>query len=238
MALSNATTPVERQAILSSAGGAGVRRVSFISKSLAAGLAAGLPIAEPVASMVCDLGGGTTEIAVLCLGDVAVSESLRVAGDDLDLAIGDYLRRKHQLCVGQHVAEQVKMECGAAVRLDPQRSVEVSGRDVVSGLPRRLKLASDELREALQAELKTIVSGVKRVLESCPAVMAADLMENGMVLVGGGAQLRGLDQLMAEATGMPVRVAEEPQSCIARGLAICLENLDAWQSLIRKRDVA
>src|SRR6185295_1140455 len=135
MAVPNALTPVERQALLGAVSRAGVRRVSLTSKSLVAGLAAGLPIGEPVASMVCDLGGGTTEIAVLCLGDVVVSERLRIAGDDLDVAIGDHLRRKHRLCVGKHLLERVKIEGGSAVRLDRQHSVEVGGRDALSGLP-------------------------------------------------------------------------------------------------------
>jgi rod shape-determining protein MreB and related proteins len=238
MAVSNALTPVERQALLAVVSRAGVRRVSLTSKSLVAGLAAGLPIAQPVASMVCDLGGGTTEIAVLCLGDVVVSERLRVAGEDLDIAIGDHLRRKHRLCVGKHVLERVKIEGGTAVRLDRQQSIEVGGRDALSGLPRRIELPTDELREALQVELKAIVSGVERVLGTCPAEMAADLMENGMVLVGGAAQLRGLELLLTSATGMPVRVAEDPQLSVARGLAICLETPDGGHGLIRQRDVA
>jgi rod shape-determining protein MreB len=236
MAVSNSLSPVERQAMLSAVSRAGVSRVSMMSKSIAAGLAAGLPISDPVASMVCDLGGGTTEIAVLCLGDVVLSESLRVSGDDLDTAIGDHLRRKHQLCVGKHVLERVKID--GAVRHDSEQSVDVGGRDALSGLPRRIELNREEVYEALQGELKAIVSGVERVLESCPAEMAADLMENGMVLVGGGALLGGLQPLLAKATGMPVRVAEEPQTCVARGLAICLENLDVLHGLIRKRNVA
>jgi rod shape-determining protein MreB len=237
LAIPNRITPVERQALYRAAARAGVRQVSLISKSLAAGLAAGLPITEPVASMVCDLGAGCTDIAVLCLNDVAVSESLRVAGDDLDLAIVDYLRRKHRLCVGQHVSERVKIDSATAVS-GGARTVEVGGRDLVSGLPRRVEVAGEELREAMQNELRSIVAGVQRVLESCPAEMAADLMENGMVLVGGGASLTGLDRLLSESTGMPVRVAEEPNTCVARGLALCLENLELWHGLIQGRGVA
>jgi rod shape-determining protein MreB len=238
MAVPNAITPVERQALYSSVTRAGVRHVSFISKSLAAGLAVGLPIAEPMASMVCDLGAGITEIAVLCLGDVAVSETLRVAGDDLDMAISDYLRLEHRLRVGQQESERVKMQIGAAVRVEPRQTAELGGRDLVSGLPRRFELSSDEVSAALQDTLRSIVAGIQRVLESCPAEMAADLMENGMVLVGAGAQLRGLDRLLADVTGMPVRVAEESATSVARGLAICLENMDIWQGLIQRRDAA
>lgn len=231
-------TPVERQAMLSTTARAGARQVFLIRKSLAGALGVGLPIAEPVASMICDLGGGASEIAIVCLGEVAVSESLRVAGDELDLAIIDYLRRKHRLRVGQQMAERIKIEIGTAVPLVTELTLEVGGRDLVTGLPRMMTLTSEEVREALQDPLRLIVAGVQRVLESCPAEFAADLMENGMVLAGGAAQLRGLDRRLAEATGMPVRLAEEPTTCVVRGLGICLEHLDVWHSLIQDRRAA
>jgi rod shape-determining protein MreB len=238
MAIPNGITPVERQALFASGTRAGIQHISLINKSLAAGIAAGLPIAEPAASMICDMGASVTEIAVLCLGGVTVSETLRVAGDDLGTAIRDYLRREHRLRIGQQESERVKLEIGAAVKLEPVKSVEVGGRDLLTGLPRRIELRSDEVCVAIEAHLRSMVAAVERVLESCPAEMAADLMENGMVLVGAGAQLRCIDQLLTDATGMPVRVAEEPATCAARGLAICLENLDVWQNMLQGRQVA
>lgn len=238
VAVPGAITPVERQAVLNTVARAGARHVALIRKSLAAALGAGLPVAEPVASMICDLGGGTTEIAIVCLAEVAVSESIRVAGDELDLAIIDYLRNKHRVRVGRQMAERIKIEIGTAMPIETELSMEVGGRDLTTGLPRKLTLTSDEVRDALHDPVRLIVAGVQRVLESGPAEFAGDLMENGIVLAGGGAQLRGLDRRLADATGMPVRVAEDPTSCVVRGLGICLEHLDVWQSLIENRRAA
>ena len=238
IAVPGGITPVERQAILNTVARAGARQVSLIRKSLAAALGVGLPIAEPVASMICDLGGGTTEIAIVCLAEVAVGESLRVAGDEFDLAIKHYLRRKHRLRVGQQMAERIKIEIGTAMAPEHELTLEVGGRDLMTGLPRKMPLTSGEVCEALHDPVRLIVDGIQRVLESCPAEFAADLMENGIVLAGGAAQLRGLDRRIAEATGIPVRLAEDPTTCVIRGLAICLEHLDIWQGLIQRRRAA
>jgi rod shape-determining protein MreB len=238
VAVSGGITPVERQAVLNTVARAGARQVSLIRKSLVAALGAGLPVAQPMASMICDIGGGASEIAIVCLAEVAASESLRVAGDELDLAIIDYLRRNHRLRVGQQMAERIKIEIGTATPLDAELTMEVGGRDLMTGLPRKMTLTSDQVREALHDPVRLIVAAVQRVLESCPAEFAGDLMENGMVLTGGGAQLRGLERRLAEATGMPVRVAEDPATCVVRGLGICVEHLDVWQSLIQDRRAA
>ena len=238
IAVPGGITPVERQAVLNMVARAGARQVFIIRKSLAGALAAGIPIAEPVASMICDLGGGTSEIAIVSLGEVAVSESLRAAGDEFDMAIIDYLRRKQRLRVGPQMAERIKIEIGTAIPLETELTLEVGGRDLTTGLPRKMTLTSEEVREALQDPVRLIVAGVERVLESCPAEFAADLMQNGMVLAGGAAQLRGLDRKLAEATGIPVRLAEDPTTCVVRGLGICLEHLDVWHSLIQDRRAA
>ena len=238
VAIPSGITPVERQAALGTTVRAGARPAFLIRKSLAAALGLGLPLAEPTASMICDLGGGTTEIGVLCLGEVAIGESLRVAGDDLDRAIVDYLRRQHRLRAGQQMAERIKIEVGAAGPLECELSLEVGGRDLVTGLPRKMTLTSEQVREAMQTPLRMIVEAVERVLEACQSQLVADLMENGLVLVGGGARLRGIDGLLAGTTGMPVRVAEEPLGSVARGLAICLEHLDIWHGLIQDRRAA
>jgi rod shape-determining protein MreB len=230
-------TPVERHAVLAAASRAGARQVFLVAKAQAGALGAGLPLAQPVASMICDIGAGTADIAILCLGEVAVSETLRVAGDDLTRAIANYLRRRHKLLVGDLMAERAKTEIGTAVG-GASRSLEVSGRDVASGMPRKIQLESDHVREAIHDPVRMLVESVERTLERCPPALAADLMQNGMVLAGGGAQLRGLDERLASATGMPVRVAEEPADCVARGLALCLENLELWQGLIQGRTAA
>ena len=238
IAVPSEVTPVERQAVLTTAQRAGARQVYLMDKAKAAGLGARLPLAEPVGSMVCDLGGGTTEIAVLCLGDVAVSESLRIAGEEIDRAIMDYLRRKHMLRIGEQMAERIKVEIGAAAALEPVKTLAVRGCDVVTGLPRQTVLTSEEVREAIETPVQSIVEAIGRTLGRCHPELSADLMENGMVLAGGGSQCCGLDRRLSQATGMPVRVAPDPLTCVVRGLGICLEHLDAWHHLIQHRRAA
>jgi rod shape-determining protein MreB len=238
LAVPSGITPVERQAAASVAARAAHGRAALIARAKAAAIGAALPLAEPIASMICDLGAGRTEIAVLVLGELVVGESLPVAGDDLDLAIVDLLRREHKLCVSGPTAEKIKLDIGAATTLDAGLSLEVGGRDLVNGLPRRITVRSDEVTRAIDEPLRAIDRAVERTLERCSPQWAADLMENGILLVGGGSRLRGLDRRVASATGMPVRVADDPASCVARGLATCLEHLDVWHTLIERRDVA
>ncbi len=238
VAVPSGITQVERQAVLTTTLRAGARQVFLINKSQAAALGAGLPLNHPVASMICDFGSGNTEIAVLCLGDVPVRESMRVASEELNYSISDFLRRKHRLCVGEQMAERIKLDVGSAIKLDLQLGTEIGGRDLVSGMPRKMVLTGEQVREAIEDSLQSIVNGVERVLERCPPELAADLMENGMVLAGGGSLLRGLDQRLATVSRMPVRVAENSTTCVARGLAICLEHLDVWQGLIQNRMAA
>lgn len=229
IAVPSGITPVEKRAVLNSAERAGARQVYLIQEPKAAGIGAGLPIAEPMASMVCDIGGGTTEVAVLSLGDIVVSQSLRIAGDEMDQAIVEYLKRNYTLRIGDPMAERLKLEVGSAYPLENEVTAEVRGLDLVSGLPRKATITSEELREALSEPVGAIVGSVKSTLEQCDPELAADLVDNGLVLTGGGALLRGLDSLMAEQTGLPVRLSDEPLSTVAKGTAICLEHLDEWR---------
>jgi rod shape-determining protein MreB len=238
LAVPSGMTPVERQAVLATATRAGARQVFLIAKTLAAALGAGLPLNEPEAGMLGDLGGGTSELAVLCLGDIAVSESLRVAGSSMDQAIADYLRRCHKLRVSQQMAEWIKVTIGSAAPLDPELTLEVRGCDAITGLPRQITVRSEEVREALGDPVRAIVQAVERTLQRCRPELSADLMETGIVLCGGGSLLRGIDRRLAEATGMPVRVIDDPQTCVIRGLGACLEHLEAWHGLIQRQQAA
>lgn len=225
-------TAVEKRAVFNSAERAGARRVYLIEEPKAAAIGAGLPIAEPTASMIVDIGGGTTEIAILSLADIATCESLRVAGDDFDEAIVNYMKRTYNLMIGPQMAERVKIEIGSAAPLPEELTMNVRGRDMISGLPRQTVVTSDEIRDALREPIGLITEAVLRTLEKAEPELAADLVENGITLGGGGALLRGIDQVMAEATGLEVRRAEDPLTCVARGTGICLENLSLWKETL------
>ncbi len=230
IAVPGGITPVEKRAVFNSAERAGAGRVYLIEESKAAGIGAGLPISEPMASMVCDIGGGTTEVAILSLGDIVVSRSVRIAGDEMDEAIVEYMKQHFSLRIGEQTAEQLKIRLGSAFPLEQERTAEVSGLDTISGVPRRAVVTSEEVREALREPVEAILNCTKSVIEQCKPELVADLAENGLVLTGGGALLRGLDQLMNEQLGIPVRVADDPLRTVARGTAICLEHLSQWRS--------
>lgn len=221
---------VERRAVFNSAERAGAGQVYLVRKAVAAGIGAGLPMAEPMATMVCDLGGGTTEVAVFSLTETVAARSLRIAGDDLDAAIVAAMRHRFGLRIGTQTAEQLKIEIGSAAPLDVELSTEVRGQDVASGVPRKAMVTSQEVREALSAPLLAITDGIKACLEECTAEMLADLVDNGLVLSGGGALLRNLDVYLSEQLNVPVRVAENPRRTVARGTAICVDHLAAWRS--------
>lgn len=229
IAVPSGITEVETQAVLQSAQRAGARLVYLIQEPMAAGIGAGLPVAEPIASMIVDIGGGTTEVAIMSLADIASCESVRVAGDDFDEAIINHMRKHYNLTIGEQTAERIKIEAGSAAPVGEPRTLEVRGRDMVSGLPRKTVVSSDEIRECLQEPVHSIVEAVLRTLERAEPELAADLVERGITLAGGGALLRGLDVVLANATGLDVRVADDPLTCVARGTAIYLENLDAWK---------
>lgn len=230
IAVPGGITPVEKRAVFNSAERAGAGRVYLIEESKAASIGAGLPISEPMASMVCDIGGGTSEVAVLSLGEIVSSQSCRVAGDELDEAIIEYLKQHFSLRIGDQTAEQVKLEIGSAFPLERELTCEVRGLDTISGVPRKAVVTSEEIRAALQEPLQAILACVKTVIERCNPELVADLADTGIVLTGGGALLRGLDQLMNEQLGIPVRVADDPLTTVARGTAICLEHLNHWRS--------
>jgi rod shape-determining protein MreB len=228
IAVPSGITAVEKRAVLNSAARAGARRVYLIEEPKAAGIGAGLPIHEPRASMVVDVGGGTTEVAVLSLFDVAVCTSVRTAGDDMDEAIANYMRRTYNLMIGPQTAEAIKIQIGSTAPLDEELKMEVKGRDMISGLPRRAVIGSEEVREALKEPVGSIIEAVLHTLEQLEPELAADLVDNGICVAGGGALMRGLDVVLSKASGLDVRIADDPLTCVARGTCEYLENLDAW----------
>jgi rod shape-determining protein MreB len=229
IAVPSGITAVEKRAVYNSAERAGARKVYLVQEPKAAALGAGLPVAEPRASLIVDVGGGTTEVAILSLADVSVCESIRVAGDDMDEAIMGYMRRTYNMAIGPQMAERVKIEIGSAAEIDNEMSMEVRGRDMISGLPRRAIISSEEIRESLKEPVGLIVECVLRTLEKAEPELAADLVEDGITLCGGGTLLRGLDAVLNQTTGLPIRVADDPMTCVARGTSIFLENLNDWK---------
>ncbi len=236
VAVPGCITPVEKRAVYNSTQRAGAGQVLVIGEAKAAAIGAGLPIAEPVASMVCDIGGGTTDVAVLSLGEVVASQSVRVAGDAMDRAIVGYLRRHYSLRVGTAEAERLRIEIGSAAPLDDELSEDVRGVDAISGLPRKAVITSEEIREALGPPLLEIVDAIKATLDGTPSDLAADLVDNGLVLAGGGALVRGLDRFLSEQTALPTRVCAEPLLAVARGTHICLEHFDRWRGAMQSSD--
>ena len=218
-------TEVERRAVEDAARQAGSGRVELLLEPMAAALGAGLPVNEPTASMVLDIGGGTSEVAVIACGDPIVSESVRVAGDKFDAAIAAHIRKKYGVLVGERTAEQIKLRIGSAYPLEKMRSIsmDVHGRSAADGQPRTVTVTADDVREALMLPLKSVFEAIHRVLEQTPSELAADLLDSGITLTGGGALLRGLDRFLREATGLPVRIAERPLDCVAEGAGKTLE---------------
>lgn len=220
------STQVERRAIREAVYGAGARKVELIEEPMAAALGADLPVETPTGCMVVDIGGGTTEVAVISLGGVVYSNSVRVGGDKFDEAIINYIRRNYGMMIGEVTAETIKAEIGSAYPGAEVREIEVKGRNLAEGIPRSFTISSNEILEALAEPLNAIVSGVKTALEQTPPELGSDIAEMGMVMTGGGALLRGIDHLLMEETGLSVIVADDPLSCVARGAGIALENID------------
>jgi len=219
-------TSVERRAVTEAAISAGARQAWLIDEPLAAAIGAGLPIAEPRGNTICDIGGGTTEIAVISLSGMVVAHSIRVGGNRVDDAITIYMKRKHNLLIGERTAEDVKIAIGSAMLMKQPLLAEVRGRDIVSAMPRNLEISSDEITEAIQEPLRLIVGAVRHVLEETPPELAPDIFDRGIVLSGGGAQLRGLDRYIAMHTGIPAVVADDPQTSVVRGTGLALENFE------------
>jgi len=210
-------TSVERRAVLEAATSAGAKKAYLIEEPMAAAIGAGLNVEEPAGNMVLDIGGGTTDAAVISLGGIVVSQSIRVAGHKMDEAIIRYVRKNYNLMIGERTAEEVKIRIGSAYPMDENTGMEIRGRDLINGLPKTLTITADEVRESLLEPVSAIVDTVKAVLEKTPPELAADIIDRGIVMTGGGGLLRGLDLLLSRATGMPVRVADDPISCVAIG---------------------
>ena len=227
------TTDVERRAVEEASRSAGAREVHLIEESLAAAIGAGLEIAEPVGRMVVDVGGGTTEVAVISYGGLVVSRSLPVGGYDLDDAITQHLRVVHRMAVGSQSAEAIKLALATAAPLDREERVPTRGRDLTSGLPREIELTSEEVREACAAPVAEVLAAIHATLEETPPELAADITREGILMAGGGALLRGLEARVHEETGMPIRVADDPLSCVATGAGMALDELDTLGRRIR-----
>jgi rod shape-determining protein MreB and related proteins len=227
-------TEVERRAVRESSMQAGAREVYLIDEPLAAAIGANLPIQEAQGNMIVDIGGGTTEVAVLSLGGMVLSKSLDVAGDEMDEAITQFFRKKYNLSIGENTAEEVKIKIGSVFPLVEELSLEVKGRDQLIGLPKTITVSSEEIRQALIEPMKLIIDLVKSALEETPAELSADLVDKGIVLAGGGALMRGLPELLSQETELPVRIAESPITCVARGTGKYLEELDNLKR-VRKR---
>ncbi len=226
VAVPSGITEVEKRAVRESAMSAGAREVYLIEEPMAAAIGAGLPVTEPSGNMIVDIGGGTTEVAVLSLSGIVYSNSTRVGGDKLDEAIINYVKRKYNLLIGERTAELVKIKIGSAYPTDEIRSLEVKGRDLVAGVPKTLELKTDEICDALAEPVNTMVESVKLALESTPPELSADIVDKGIVMTGGGAMLANLDLLLREATGLPVMLAEDPLSAVVLGTGRCLDELD------------
>ncbi|MFO8073628.1 MAG: rod shape-determining protein [Polyangia bacterium] len=224
-------TQVEKRAVKESAECAGAREVFLIEEPMAAAIGAGLPVIEPSASMVVDIGGGTTEVAVISLAGIVYSRSVRVAGDKMDEAIMAYLKRKYNLAIGEQTAERIKMDIGNAYPAEDVEYMEVKGRDLVAGVPRTVEINSDEVRDALSEPINAIVQAVMGALEHTPPELSADIIDKGIVLTGGGAELKNLDVLLREETGLPVMVSDEPMSAVVLGSGRALDNLDLLREI-------
>lgn len=219
-------TQVEKRAVKESALSAGAREVYLIEEPMAASIGAKLPIQEPTSNMVVDIGGGTTEVAVIALSGIVYARSIRVGGDKMDEAIAAYIRRKYNMLIGEISAEQIKMKIGSAFPMEPEQQLEVKGRDFVTGIPHTIVITSEEIRVAISEQVEAIVQAVRVALEQTPAELAADIVDRGIALTGGGALLRGLDERLRQETNLPIFIVDDPLSAVVMGTGIALDNLD------------
>lgn len=230
-------TAVERRAVKEATQNAGAKRVSIIEEPMAAAIGAGLPVAEPTGSMIVDIGGGTSEVAVISLGGIVTSRSVRVAGDEFDSSIINYIKKKYNLLIGERTAENIKIAIGSAYKYtDNEPVMDIKGRNLLNGLPENITITSEEIREALSEPLSHVVEAVKTTLEKTPPELAADIIDQGIMLAGGGALLKGLDLLINAETGMPVKIAERPLDCVADGTGKVLENIDKLVDVLTDDD--
>jgi rod shape-determining protein MreB len=228
-------TEVERRAVEEAVIQAGAKEVALIEEPMAAAIGAGLPVTDATGNMVVDIGGGTSEVAVISLGDIVTAQSIRTAGDDLDAAIINFIRKKHNLLIGERTAEQIKIEIGSALPFEGERSIEIKGRNLVDGLPKNVMVSAEEVREAITEPVMRIIDAIKLTLEKTPPELAADIIDTGITLTGGGALLRGLSQLIADEIGMPVTVAANPLDCVVLGTAKRLEAESEFENYTFKR---
>ncbi len=232
VAVPGGITSTERRAVIDATISAGARAAYIIKEPVVAAIGADIPIGSASGHMIVDIGGGTSEIAVISLGGIVSSSSVRIGGNKLDMAIQEHVRRKYGLAIGERTSEEIKIRIGSALYLEQKLEMQAKGRDMITGLPRIITVTSDDVTDAIQHELQGIIETVKEVLHNTPPELSADVMEKGMVLSGGTAQLRNLDRLFSEATGVPVFVADQPQLCVAKGTGIALENLEGYKRSI------
>ncbi|AEM78413.1 rod shape-determining protein MreB [Thermoanaerobacter thermohydrosulfuricus] len=225
-------TEVEKRAVIEAALQAGAKEAHTVEEPMAAAIGAGLPVEEPTGSMVVDIGGGTTDVAVISLGGIVTSKSLRVGGDEMDEAIINYIKREYNLMIGERTAEEIKIQIGSAFPKDKEETMDIRGRDLVSGLPKTLKITSTEILEALKDPISSIIEAIKMTLEKTPPELAADIMDRGIMLTGGGALLSGIDKLIREETGMPVQIADQPTDCVALGAGKILEESSLFRRVL------
>lgn len=225
-------TSTERRAVIDATIAAGARAAYIIKEPIAAAIGADIPIGSASGHMIVDIGGGTAEMAVISLGGVVTSTSVRVGGNKFDSAITDYIRRKYNLAIGERTAEEIKINIGSALYLEDKLTMEIRGRDILTGLPRNITVSSDDVTEAIQNELEAIINAAKNVLQQTPPELAADIMDKGMILSGGSSQLRNIDQLLSRTTDVPAFIADDAPLCVAKGTGIALDNLDSYKRSI------
>ncbi len=225
-------TEVERRAVRDSAETAGAKQVLMVAEPMAAAIGVGLPVETPTGNMVIDIGGGTTEIAVIALSGIVSDTSIRTGGDELDQAIVQFMRKNYNLLVGEPTAEAIKIKIGSAAPVGEEREMEVKGRDLVSGIPKTVRVHSSEIREALQEPIQQIVDAVRRALEITPPELASDIVDRGIIMTGGGALIRGLDLLLSQETGLPIHVDEDPLTCVVRGAGRILDDFEKYRSVL------
>jgi rod shape-determining protein MreB len=234
IAIPSGITAVEKRAVIDSAKRAGARDVRLIGEPMAAAIGVGAPVTEPTGTMILDIGGGTTEVAVISLAGMVTSESLRIGGDEMDEAIMLYLKKNYNLLIGERTAEHIKMEIGSAYPPEEEESMEIKGRDLVAGIPKTMKISSVQVREALSEPVDAIIEAVRQALEETPPELSADILDKGIVVTGGGALLKGLDRRLREETNLPINIAEDPLTCVVRGAGVVLENMTEYSKVLIK----
>jgi rod shape-determining protein MreB len=227
-------TEVEKRAVRDSAENAGAREVYLLPEPMAAAIGVGLPVDQPSGSMIIDIGGGTSEIAVIALNGIVNNISVRIAGDELDEAVVSYLKKNYNLLIGERTAEEIKWKIGSAYPLENEETMEIKGRDLVAGVPKTMKVTSSQIREAMAEPIGSIIDATRQALEQTPPELASDILDRGIIMTGGGALIRGLDKRLRQETNLPVIVADDPLTCVARGTGKCLENLPQYSKVLSK----